>query len=162
MNDGYRNDPAINQGGVFATPSAVLPIDAVSEMRVLSNFEAEYGRNGGAVVNIVTKSGSNQFHGTGFEYFRNNALDARNFFDVAPAPKAPFHNNQFGGSLGGPIAKDKTFFFLDYEGQRERVGVVTQACVPTQANIAQAKSNVTLRRRHNQPDRPGSPEFLAT
>src|SRR5467141_4625548 len=143
MNDGYRNDPAINQGGVFATPSAVLPIDAVSEMRVLSNFEAEYGRNGGAVVNIVTKSGSNQFHGTGFEYFRNNALDARNFFDVAPAPKAPFHNNQFGGSLGGPIAKDKTFFFLDYEGQRERVGVVTQACVPTQANIAQAKSNVT-------------------
>jgi carboxypeptidase family protein len=143
MNDGYRNDPAINQGGVFATPSAVLPIDAVSEMRVLSNFEAEYGRNGGAVVNIVTKSGSNQFHGTGFEYFRNNALDARNFFDVAPAPKAPFHNNQFGGSLGGPIVKDKTFFFLDYEGQRERVGVVTQACVPTQANIAQAKSNVT-------------------
>src|SRR5258706_1371051 len=143
MNDGYRNDPAINQGGVFATPSAVLPIDAVSEMRVLSNFEAEYGRNGGAVVNIVTKSGSNQFHGTGFEYFRNNALDARNFFDVAPAPKAPFHNNQFGGSLGGPIAKDKTFFFLDYEGQRERVGVVTQACVPTQAHIAQAKSDVT-------------------
>src|SRR5882672_5928782 len=143
MNDGYRNDPAINQGGVFATPSAVLPIDAVSEMRVLSNFEAEYGRNGGAVVNIVTKSGSNQFHGTGFEYFRNNALDARNFFDGAPAPKAPFHNNQFGGSLGGPIVKDKTFFFLDYEGQRERVGVVTLACVPTPAYIAQAKSNVT-------------------
>jgi hypothetical protein len=142
MNDGYRNDPAINQGGVFATPSAVLPIDAVSEMRVLSNFEAEYGRNGGAVVNIVTKSGSNQFHGTAFEYFRNNALDARNFFDVAPAPKAPFHNNQFGGSLGGPIVKDKTFFFLDYEGQRERVGVVTQACVPTQAQIAQAKTDV--------------------
>jgi hypothetical protein len=140
MNDGYRNDPAINQGGVFATPSAILPIDAVSEMRVLSNFEAEYGRNGGAVVNIVTKSGSNQFHGTAFEFFRNNALDARNFFDVAPAPKAPFHNNQFGGSLGGPIVKDKTFFFLDYEGQRERVGVVTLACVPTQAQIAQAKT----------------------
>jgi hypothetical protein len=136
MNDGYRNDPAINQGGVFATPSAVLPIDAVSEMRVLSNFEPEYGRNGGAVVNIVTKSGSNQFHGTAFEYFRNNALDARNFFDVAPAPKAPFHNNQFGGSLGGPIVKDKTFFFLDYEGQRERVGVVTLACVPEPARIA--------------------------
>src|SRR3981189_3911 len=115
MNDGYRNDPAINQGGVFATPSAVLPIDAVSEMSVLSNFKPEYGRNAGAVVNIVTKSGSNDLHGELFEYFRNNALDARNFFDVAPAPKAPFHNNQFGGSLGGPIAKDKTFFFLDYE-----------------------------------------------
>src|ERR1700688_2216579 len=136
MNDGYRNDPAINQGGVFATPSAILPIDAVSDMAVLSNFQPEYGRNGGAVVNIVTRSGTNLFHGSAFEYFRNNALDARNFFDVAPAPKAPFHNNQFGGSFGGPIIKDKTFFFMDYEGQRERVGVVTLACVPDPAQIA--------------------------
>ena len=79
MNDGYRNDPAINQGGVFATPSAILPIDAVSDMAVLSNFEPEYGRNGGAVVNIVTRSGTNQLHGSFFEYFRNNALDARNY-----------------------------------------------------------------------------------
>jgi len=136
MNDGYRNDPAINQGGVFATPSAILPIDAVSEMNVLSNFEPEYGRNGGAVVNIVTRSGTNQFHGSAFEYFRNNALDARNFFNTSDQPKAPFHNNQFGGSLGGPIVKDKTFFFLDYEGQQERVGVVTLACVPDPAQIA--------------------------
>jgi len=143
MNDGYRNDPAINQGGVFATPSAILPIDAVSDLRVLSNFEPEYGRNGGAVVNIVTKSGTNQFHGSAFEYFRNDALDARNYFDVTPAPKAPFHNNQFGGSLGGPIVKDKTFFFLDYEGQRENVGVVTLACVPTQAHIAAATATAT-------------------
>jgi len=143
MNDGYRNDPAINQGGVFATPSAILPIDAVSDLRVLSNFEPEYGRNGGAVVNIVTKSGTNQFHGSVFEYFRNDALDARNYFDVTPAPKAPFHNNQFGGSLGGPIIKDKTFFFLDYEGQRENVGVVTLACVPTQAHIAAATATAT-------------------
>src|SRR5882672_8720678 len=136
MNDGYRNDPAINQGGVFATPSAILPIDAVSDMAVLSNFEPEYGRNGGAVVNIVTRSGTNQFHGSAFEYLRNNALDARNFFNTSDPPKAPFHNNQFGGSLGGPIVKDKTFFFLDYEGQRERVGVVTLACVPEPARIA--------------------------
>ena len=147
MNDGYRNDPAINQGGVFAVPSAILPIDAVSDMRVLSNFEPEYGRNGGAVVNIVTRSGTNKFHGTAFEYFRNNALDARNFFDTSDHPKAPFHNNQFGGSLGGPIIKDKTFFFVDYEGQRESVGVVTLACVPTQAHIqtatATAGANIT-------------------
>jgi hypothetical protein len=136
MNDGYRNDPAINQGGVFATPSAILPIDAVSDMAVLSNFEPEYGRNGGAVVNIVTRSGTNQFHGSAFEYFRNNALDARNFFNTSDHPKAPFHNNQFGGSIGGPIVKDKTFFFLDYEGQRERVGVVTLACVPDPAQVA--------------------------
>ena len=136
MNDGYRNDPAINQGGVFATPSAILPIDAVSDMRVLSNFEPEYGRSGGAVVNIVTRSGTNQFHGSAFEYFRNDALDARNFFNTSDQPKAPFHNNQFGGSIGGPIIKDKTFFFLDYEGQQEKVGVVTLACVPEPARIA--------------------------
>jgi carboxypeptidase family protein len=142
MNDGYRNDPAINQGGVFATPSAILPIDAVSDMRVLSNFEPEYGRNGGAVVNIVTKSGTNTLHGSLFEYFRNDALDARNYFDPTSAPKALFHNNQFGGAIGGPIVKDKTFFFLDYEGQRENVGVVSLACVPTLSFISQATSNV--------------------
>ena len=136
MNDGYRNDPAINQGGVFATPSAILPIDAVSDMKVLSNFEPEYGRNAGAVVNIVTKSGSNTLHGDFFEYFRNDGLDARNYFDGAQYPKAPFHNNQFGGSFGGPIIKDKTFFFLDYEGQRESVGVVSVDCVPTLAQIS--------------------------
>ena len=122
MNDGYRNDPAINQAGVFGTPSAILPIDAVSDMRVLSNFQPEYGRNGGAIVNIVTKSGTNALHGDFFEYFRNDALDARNYFDPTSAPKAAFHNNQFGGSLGGPIIKDRTFFFVDYEGQRENVG----------------------------------------
>ena len=142
MNDGYRNDPAINQGGVFATPSAILPIDAISDMRVLSNFEPEFGRNGGAIVNIVTKSGTNALHGDVFEYFRNDALDARNYFDPISAPKAPFHNNQFGGSLGGPLVKNKTFFFLDYEGQRENVGVVSLACVPTQAQVAQAKTNI--------------------
>lgn len=140
MNDGYRNDPAINQGGVFATPSAILPIDAVQELRVESNFQPEFGRNGGAVVNIVTKSGTDQFHGSAFEYFRNDGLDARNYFDRPPAPKAPFHNNQFGGSIGGPIVKDKTFFFADYEGQRESVGVVTLACVPTLTQIANAEA----------------------
>jgi hypothetical protein len=136
MNDGYRNDPAINQGGVFAVPSAILPIGAVAEMKVLSNFQPEYGRNAGAVVNIVTKSGSNALHGELFEYFRNNALDARNWFNTTDQKRAPFHNNQFGGALGGPIVKDKTFFFMDYEGQRETVGTVTLACVPDPAQIA--------------------------
>src|SRR2546425_3703240 len=130
MNDGYRNDPAINEAGVFGTPATILPIDAVEELRVLSNYEPEYGRNAGAVVNIVTKSGTNSVHGTAFEYFRNNALDARNYFNPVGQPQAAFHNNQFGGALGGPIVKDKTFFFADYEGQREPVGVVTLACVP--------------------------------
>src|SRR5579864_2861710 len=116
MNDGYRNDPAINEAGVFGDPATILPIDAVAELRVLSNYEAEYGRNSGAVVNIVTKSGTNQFHGSGLEYLRTGKLGARNFFNPVGQPQAPFHNNQFGGSLGGPIVKDKTFFFADYEG----------------------------------------------
>ena len=134
MNDGYRNDPAINQGGVFAVPSAILPIDSIAEMHVLSNFEPEYGRNAGAVVNIVTKSGTNKLHGDLFEYFRNDSLAARNYFNINSQGRAPFHNNQFGGSLGGPIAKDKTFFYVDYEGQRETVGTVTTACVPESPN----------------------------
>src|SRR6266567_6397429 len=135
MNDGYRNDPAINEAGVFGTPATILPVDAISELNIISNFMPEYGRNAGATVNIVTKSGTNALHGTLLEYFRNDALDARNYFNSEGA-RAPFHNNQFGGSLGGPIVKDKTFFYLDYEGQRERVGVVTLACVPEPAQIA--------------------------
>ncbi|HEV2116306.1 MAG TPA: TonB-dependent receptor, partial [Terriglobales bacterium] len=142
MNDGYRNDPAINQAGVFGTPSAILPIDAVAEVRVLSNFEPEYGRNAGAVVNIVTKSGTNQWHGTAADYFRNDALDARNFFNLSSQPKAPFHNNQFGASLGGPIVKDKAFFYADYEGQQETVGTVTLGCVPDPAQIAFDKTQL--------------------
>ncbi|MGB8010420.1 MAG: TonB-dependent receptor [Terriglobales bacterium] len=131
MNDGYRNDPAINQAGVFGTPATILPIDAVAEVNVLSNFEPEYGRNAGAVINIVTKSGANKLHGTAGEYMRNDGLDARNYFNPSSQPKALFHNNQFGASLGGPIIKDKTFFYVDYEGQREPVGVVTVSPVPT-------------------------------
>ncbi len=130
MNDGYRNDPAINEAGVFGTPATILPVDAIEETGISSNFMPEYGRNAGAAINIVTKSGTNTLHGSGFEYFRNDALDARNYFDPVSTPKAQFHNNQFGGSLGGPIVGDKTFFFLDYEGQRERVGVVTLGNVP--------------------------------
>ena len=107
-------------------------IESVQEFKVQTNaFSAEYGRNAGAAVNIVTKSGTNTLHGSLIEYFRNNALDARNYFNPSTQPKAQFHNNQFGGSLGGPIVNDKTFFYLNYEGQRERVGVVTLANVPT-------------------------------
>src|SRR5208337_4385719 len=144
MNDGYRNDPAINEAGGFGTPATILPVEAVAELAVLSNFAPEYGRNAGAVINIVTKSGTNQIHGTAADYFRNDALDARNFFNPAPIPKTAFHNNQFGGSLGGPIIKDKAFFFGDYEGQRETGGLNSTACVPSANNIAQAEQGITV------------------
>src|SRR5271154_6640838 len=104
MNDGYRNDPAINEGGVFGPPATILPIEAIAEVRVASNFEAEYGRSAGAAINIVTKSGTNNFHGTAFDFFRNTDLNARNYFNtVDSGPQQPFHLNQMGGALGGPI-----------------------------------------------------------
>jgi outer membrane receptor protein involved in Fe transport len=142
MNDGYRNDPAINEAGVFGTPATLLPIDALEEIGVLSNMEPEYGRNSGAVVNIVTKSGTNHIHGSVFEYFRNNALDARNAFNAKtdaitglPVPQDSFHNNQYGGSLGGPLIKDRTFWFVAYEGWRESGGLPGVANIPSQAAV---------------------------
>ncbi|HEY8184999.1 MAG TPA: carboxypeptidase regulatory-like domain-containing protein [Pyrinomonadaceae bacterium] len=135
MNDGYRNLPAINEAGVFGTPATILPIEAISEAAILSNFEAEYGRNSGAIVNIVTKSGTNNFHGSLFEFVRNNVFDARNLFNPKPDPQTAFRNNQFGGSLGGPIARNRTFFFFAYEGQRERVGLNSSARVPDPREI---------------------------
>jgi len=142
MNDGYRNDPAINEAGVFGDPATILPIDAVAELRVLSNYEAEYGRNSGAVINIVTKSGTNDWHGSALEYFRTGKLGARNYFNFAPDPKSPFNNNQFGGSLGGAIVKDKTFFYADYEGQRENGAQAGTTCVPDPTVIATAESEI--------------------
>ncbi len=131
MNDGYRNLPAINQGGVFGTPGTVLPIDAISELKVESNFEAEYGRNSGAVVNIVTRSGTNEIHGALFEDFRNKVLNARNYFNTSDLPKDAFRNNQYGGAIGGPIVKNKTFFYVAYEGQREGLAITSENVVPT-------------------------------
>ena len=136
MNDGYRNDSAINEAGVFGTPATLLPVDAIAEVSIMSGTEAEYGRNSGAIVNIVTKSGTNNWHGSIFEYFRNNALDARNFFNTKDQPQDEFRNNQFGGSIGGPIVKDKTFLFAAYEGQREVIGIPTLSTIPTQEMIA--------------------------
>lgn len=136
LNDGYRNLPAINEAGVFGTPATLLPVEAIEELALLTNFEPEYGRNSGAIVNIVTKSGTNEFHGSIFEFFRNDKLDARNFFNTKPNPQTQFRNNQFGFSLGGPIVKNKTFFFINYEGQRERVGLNSLARVPDPAEIA--------------------------
>lgn len=131
MNDGYRNLPSINQGGVFGVPGTILPEDSIQELNVLTNFESEYGRNSGAVVSIVTRSGTNQLHGSAFEDFRNAVLNARNFFNAVGQPKDAFRNNQFGGSVGGPIIRDKTFFYASYEGQREGMAITSLNSVPT-------------------------------
>ena len=95
-----------------------LGVDAVKEFSVLtSTYSAEYGMSSGGVINSITKSGTNNYHGTAFYFARNSALDARNFFDQATVP--PFHRHQFGGALGGPIKKDKLFYFVNYEGLRQ-------------------------------------------
>jgi len=139
-NDPFFNNSALNQVGISGAPASLLPIDAIEEFNLQSQFAAEYGRNSGSVVNTITKSGTNQLHGAAFEYLRNSALDARNYFNPAGAKKTEFQNNQFGASLGGPIAHDKTFFFGAYEGQRERVGSDFLLYVPTASEIAAAKA----------------------
>jgi hypothetical protein len=94
-------------------------VDAVQEFRIqTSSYAPEFGRTPGAQISIVTKSGVNQFHGTAFDYLRNDFFDARNYFDVPPQIKPPLRQNDFGGVLGGPIIKNKTFFFFSYEGLR--------------------------------------------
>ncbi|HTB94622.1 MAG TPA: carboxypeptidase regulatory-like domain-containing protein [Candidatus Sulfotelmatobacter sp.] len=107
-----------------------LGVDAIQEFSVLSsNYSAEYGKTSGGVVNAITKSGTSQVHGTAYEFLRNSALDARNFFDVGGVP--PFRRNQFGGSIGGPIKKDRLFIFGDYEGLRQSLSTTTQDFVPS-------------------------------
>jgi hypothetical protein len=136
-NDPFFNNSALNQVGITGAPASLLPIDAIQEFNLETQFGAEYGRNSGAVVNVLTKSGTNRFHGSAFEYVRNDLFDARNFF---AASKSEFRNNQFGGSLGGPIVRDKTFFFAAYEGQRERVGSDFDLLVPSASAVAEAKT----------------------
>src|ERR1700676_3475277 len=107
-----------------------LGVDAIQEFSVLtSNFSAQYGRTSGGVISAVTKSGTNQFHGSAYEFLRNSALDARNFFDGPVIP--PLRRNQFGGSAGGPIQKDKTFIFGDYEGVKQALGSTIHDFVPS-------------------------------
>jgi outer membrane receptor protein involved in Fe transport len=121
-------------------------INTVSEFKVdNSTYSAEYGRNSGAIVNIATRSGSNQYHGEAFEFIRNNALDARNFFNPVGQPMSPFKRNQFGAAFGGPIKKDRTFFFLSYEGLRQRQGLTLNTTVLSNAqrNTVTAGGNAT-------------------
>ena len=125
--DGVYNNQ-INQGLIAVLP----PLEAIQEFTLeTSNFMPEVGR-GGAVMNVTLKSGTNQFHGSGFDFLRNSALDARNFFDYLPKRRLPnFVRNQFGGTIGGPIRRDKTFFFFDYQALRERKGLSFQTIVPS-------------------------------
>jgi hypothetical protein len=133
VNGGDANDQFVNLPTVQPSP------DSIEEFRVLTNtFDAEYGRNSGSVVNVITKSGTNSFHGNMYEFFRNTVLNANNYCFPAVqgivCDKPQFNQNQFGGTFGGPIKKDRTFFFTSYEGRRIRQGIPSPAVtVPTTA-----------------------------
>jgi Carboxypeptidase regulatory-like domain/TonB dependent receptor len=121
-----------SSGAPGSITGAVLGVDAVQEFSVVtSNAPADYGKTSGGVINAVSRSGTNSFHGTAYEFLRNSALDTRNFFDKATVP--PFKRNQFGGSAGGPIIKEHTFFFGDYEGFRQGLSQTNTIVVPSQA-----------------------------
>ena len=124
VNGGDANDQFLNGPAIQPVP------DAIEEFRVLTNtFDAEYGRNSGSVVNVVTKGGTNELHGDIYEFFRNTDLDARGFFDTS---KPQFNQNQYGGTLGGPIKKNRTFFFVSAEGRNVRQGIPSDVVqVPT-------------------------------
>src|SRR5262249_35995843 len=116
-----------NHGSGSGVMGTTLGVEAIAEFSVLTNtYSAQFGGNG-AVVNAVSKSGTNELHGSAYEFLRNSALDARNFFDTT---KPAFKQNQFGGSLGGPIKKDKLFFFLNDEELRRSLGQTVVALVP--------------------------------
>jgi hypothetical protein len=125
--DGNDNNQ-LDEGGIAIFSS----IDAIQEFKVLTyNYSAEYGERAGPTVLVTTKSGANQLHGSLFEFFRNTKLDAKTFDFGATSPKQQFNLNQFGGALGGPIQKDKTFFFVDYQAKMQRRGVPFSGFVPT-------------------------------
>jgi len=132
----YRLDGVSLNDYANGAPGSVLGgslgVDAIQEFSVLtSNYSAEYGKTSGGVVNAVTRSGTNSFHGSAYEFLRNSALDARNFFDGPTIP--PFKRNQFGGAIGGPILKNRTFFFADFEAIRQSKGISALTTVPSLA-----------------------------
>ena len=154
VQNNYRLDGVSIVDYANGAPGSVLGVslgvDAIQEFSVItSSYSAEYGRTSGGVVNAITRSGTNQFHGDAYEFLRNSALDARNFFDHLPPPQRipPFRRNQFGVSAGGPIQKDRTFIFGDYEGIRQSKGISSQGAVPTAdaraGNIHDANGNLT-------------------
>ncbi len=131
----------INASGPAGTSTPFASVESIAEFKVQTGqFPAEFGRNAGSVINVITRAGTNEFHGSLFEFFRNDVLDANNFFTNASGlRRPPLKNNQFGGSLGGPIQRKASFFFFTYEALRGRVGTISNGTVPSLAARAAAQ-----------------------
>jgi hypothetical protein len=142
----FSGQGIINGAGIAGDSATILPIDAIQEFNVQENAPAEYGWKPGAVLNVGLKSGTNTIHGSAFAFGRDGAMDARNYFNQSPAPKTPRTLEQFGGSFGGAIVKDKAFFFGAYEGQRYDVGNTYSVTTPSMQQLllpAGAPANCT-------------------
>ncbi len=134
-NDIWQNSAAANQSGVNGIAGVTIPIDAIDQFNVQSNGNAEAGRNAGSLISLAIKTGTNSFHGTGYYFNRNEFFAAQNPFLISPK-KAELRNIQFGASVGGPVVKDKLFFFVNYERQRFVIGNTAPATEPTTAYVA--------------------------
>ena len=119
-----------DRGAGNAMMGTSLGVDAIAEFQVLTNTYSAHFGGSGSVINQTTRSGTNQLHGSAFDFFRNSVLDAKNYFDPSSMPIPGFRRNQFGGTLGGPIIKDKIFFFVNYEGLRQLLGETRMVVVP--------------------------------
>src|SRR5580765_716946 len=148
-NDRYYGDTVMNQTAIVGIPATLVPMDAIGELTVQQTPSAEFGVKGGAAVNIVMKSGGNVAHGTGYYFRHDDWTDKPNFFDIRAAQKlgqeanpTPIKNQQYGGTFGGPIRKDKAFIFGYYEGQRLAVTTPYDAHVPTATQITSARQRI--------------------
>jgi hypothetical protein len=136
----FSGQSIINGAGIAGDSATILPIDAIQEFNVIQNPPAEYGWKPGTMVNVGLKSGTNALHGSAYGFGRTTSLDARNYFNTVGSEKAPRNLKQFGATVGGPIVKDKFFFFGAYEGQRYTVGNVSQIAAPTTVDLAAPSS----------------------
>jgi len=137
----FSGQSIINGTGIAGDSATILPIDAIQEFNVVENPPAEYGWKPGAIVNVAVKSGTNDLHGTAYGFLRSKLLDARNYFNPVGQPMTARSLKQFGATVGGPLRKDKLFFFGGYEGQRFKVGNSAVESVPSMVHIPLAASN---------------------
>jgi hypothetical protein len=147
----------LNETNYVIQPS----VEALEEFKVQTNaYSAEFGRGNGAIINATIKSGTNQFHGSVYEFLRNEKFDAKNYFDAATSPIAPYKQNQFGFTFGGPIFRSRTFFFVDYEGLRIRQSQTLTSLVPTDAQRAGDFSSQLDLTQQTGTDCGGHPTFV--
>lgn len=135
-NDVYYGETVVNDAGISGTPASILPLDSIQEFNTQESPSADYGVKPGVVVNMGLKSGTNDIHGSAYYFHRNAGLDARNYFNPAPAPTSSILLHQFGASIGGPIKKGKWFYFFNYEGIRDKVGNPGESDSPVTVSLA--------------------------